>query len=175
MAGQYEVSLDRLRRDIIALAQQMGFNDEQFLHELGTGALLHDVGKSKVSERIINKRGELNQVEFEIIKKHPQWGVEILGETNEISSESMFAILQHHERGDCRGYPAGISLDDMHIYSKIVAIADSFDAMTTQRVYQKAVESFPALKVMFMKKGFFDEHLLRTFAELMGPIGLDDI
>lgn len=159
----------------IALAQQMGLNDEQFLHELGTGALLHDVGKSRVSDRILNKRGRLNQVEFEIIKKHPQWGVEILRDTNEISEDSLFPILQHHERGDCQGYPHGISLDDMHIFSKIVAIADAFDAMTTQRVYQKAVGSYPALKLMFLNRGWFDSQLLRAFVELMGPTDLADL
>jgi len=159
----------------IALAQQMGITDEQFLHELGTGALLHDVGKSKVSDRILNKRGRLNQIEFEIIKKHPQWGVDLLEGTSEVSEESLFPVLQHHERGDCQGYPHGLSLDDMHLFSKIVAICDAFDAMTTQRVYQKAVDSYPALKLMFMKKGWFDSQLLRAFVELMGPVGLSEL
>ncbi len=159
----------------VALAQQLGFCDEEFLHELGTGALLHDVGKSKISERILHKRSALNQIEFEIMKKHPQWGLEILESTGEISQNSLYAILQHHERGDHRGYPAGISLDDMHIYSRIVAIADSFDAMTTERVYQKAMDSFPAMKVLFARAEGYDEQLLRTFVELMGPTGLADV
>lgn len=158
----------------IALAQQMGITDEQSLHELGTGALLHDVGKSKVSDRILNKRGRLNPIEFEIIKKHPQWGVDILELNSEVSQESLYPVLQHHERGDCQGYPHGLSLDDMHLYSKIVSICDAFDAITTQRVYQKAVESYPALKLMFMKKGWYDSQLLRAFVELMGPAVLDD-
>ncbi len=66
----------------------------------------------------------------------------------------------------------GLSLDEMHVYSKIVAIADSFDAMTTQRVYQKAMETFPALRIMFGLRGAYDEQLLRSFVELMGPTGL---
>ncbi len=159
----------------IALAQQLGFNDEEFLHELGTGALLHDVGKSKISERILNKRSALNQIEFEIMKKHPQWGVDILTDTNQIAESSYYPILQHHERGDRRGYPSGVSLDEMHIYSKIVAIVDSFDAMTTERVYQKAMQTFPAMKVLFSRKGCYDEELLRAFVELMGPSGLLEI
>jgi putative nucleotidyltransferase with HDIG domain len=159
----------------VALAQQMGFKDEQFLHELGIGSLLHDVGKSKISDRILNKRGSLTPIEFEIMKKHPKWGVEILEESDLIEPASSYPVLQHHERGDRRGYPQGLSLDEMHIYSKIVGIADSFDAMTTDRVYQRAIDSFPALKIMFTLKGAYDDDILRAFAELMGPTGLADI
>lgn len=156
----------------IALAQQMGFDDEEFLNELGVGALLHDVGKSKISERILNKRSALTQIEFELMKKHPKWGVEILTETDQIGAASYYPVLQHHERGDRRGYPSGLNLDEMHIYSRIVAIADSFDAMTTERVYQRALETFPALKIMFSLKGAYDDPMLEAFAKLMGPDGL---
>lgn len=156
----------------IALAQQMGFDDEGFLHELGVGALLHDVGKSKISDRILNKRSALNPIEFEIMRKHPKWGVEILTETDQISATSYYPILQHHERGDRSGYPSGLDLSEMHIYSKIVSIADCFDAMTTERVYQRAIETFPALRIMLSLKTHFDETALRAFVELMGPTGL---
>jgi len=136
---------------------------------------LHDVGKSRVSERILKKRSMLNPIEFEIMKKHPKWGTEILSETEELAATSYYPVLQHHERGDRSGYPSGLSLDEMHIYSKLVAVADSFDAMTTERVYQKAMESFPALKIMFSMKGAFDDEMLKAFAELMGPSGLAEI
>lgn len=159
----------------IALAQQMGMNDEQFLNELGLGALLHDVGKSRISDRIINKRSSLTPIEFEIMKKHPKWGVDILTETAMVPETCYYPILQHHERGDRRGYPTGTSLDEMHLYSKIVAITDSFDAMTTDRVYQRAVETYPALRIMFSLKGAYDERLLRIFVELMSPSDLLEI
>jgi putative nucleotidyltransferase with HDIG domain len=153
----------------IALAQQLGFNDPVFLNELGMGALLHDVGKSRISDRILNKRGSLTPIEFEIMKKHPKWGVEMLEDTNLIEPASKYAVLQHHERGDRRGYPHGLALNEMHIYARIVAVCDSFDAMTTERVYQRAMESYPALKIMFSLKGAYDDKILRTFVELMGP------
>lgn len=159
----------------IALAQQMGFHDKDFLFELGVGALLHDVGKSKISQRILNKRAALNSIEFEIMKKHPKWGDDLMRETNEIPEVSMYPILQHHERGDRTGYPNGIGLNEMHIFSKIVAITDSFDAMTTERVYQRAVDTFPALKVMFSVKGAYDDEAMKAFVSLMGPKGLDSI
>ncbi len=159
----------------IALAQQIGQREEEALHELGVGALLHDIGKSRISERILNKRSSLSPYEFEIMKKHPEWGVDILAETEDISAVSRYPILQHHERGDGRGYPNGLSLNEMHLFSQIVAITDTFDAMTTERVYQKAIDSYPALKIMFALKGAYHEDLLRQFAELMGPTGLADL
>ncbi|MBD3331433.1 HD domain-containing protein [candidate division GN15 bacterium] len=156
----------------IALARQLGIDDDAMLHELGVGALLHDVGKSKVSPRILNKKAALNAIEFDVMKKHPKWGVEILNETDLVSPTSYYPVLQHHERGDRRGYPQGIGLNEMHLFSKIVAIADSFDAMTTDRVYQDAMDSYPALRIMFSLTGAYDEHILRAFVELMGPDGL---
>jgi len=159
----------------VALARQTGHNDEQFLNELGVGALLHDVGKSRVEERILKKHSVLTPTEFEVVKRHPKWGVDILTETDEVVPASFYPVLQHHERGNRRGYPSGLSLDEMHLYSKLVAIADSFDAMTTHRVYQKAIESFPALRTMLSMKDAFDDALLRAFIELMGPCGLADV
>lgn len=159
----------------LALAQQMGQRDELFLHELGVGALLHDLGKSRISERIINKRTALSRYEFEIMKKHPRWGVEILNDDKNFPPNAIYPVLQHHERGDRAGYPSGINLSEMHIYSRIVAIADTFDAMTTERVYQKAVDSFPCLRIMLSLDQAYDKQMLRSFAELMGPSGLLEI
>jgi len=159
----------------VALAQQMGFYDKQFLHDLGVGALLHDVGKSKVSERILNKHASLNQYEMGIMRNHPKWGIEILTETDEIASASYYPVLQHHERCDGTGYPGNLIMEDIHIFSKIVAIADTFDAMTTERVYQKANDTFPTLRAMFSLDSCFDGKLLRAFVDLMGPDALSNI
>ncbi len=156
----------------IALAQQLGMKDKKFLHELGTGALLHDIGKSKISDRILNKKSALTPYEFEIMKQHPKWGLELLTETDELTSASYYPVLQHHERGDFSGYPNAIGIEDMHIFSRIVAIADSFDAMTSERVYQKAMDTYPCLKILFSLREAYDQDLLRAFTELMGPKGL---
>ncbi len=153
----------------LALARQLEINDMELLKTLGTGALLHDVGKSKVPERILTKRTALNRSEFEIMKKHPGWGGEILKETDMIEKESYYPVLQHHERLDGSGYPLGTSEKDQHPFSKIVAIADVFDALTTERVYQAAIDTYPALKIMHNMKGGFDKKLLREFTIMMGP------
>jgi len=159
----------------VALAQQVGLNDEEYLHELGTGALLHDIGKSKISERILNKRSSLTAMEFELMKKHPKWGIEILSGTDLITASSYYPVLQHHERGNRSGYPNQLSLSEMHDSSRIVAIVDTFDAMTTERVYQKAKDTYPALQTMFELDDEYDQEFLRAFAELMGPSGLLNI
>jgi len=156
----------------VALAQQLGIADPHYLHDLGVGALLHDVGKSRISDAILNKRSSLTEREFEIVKQHPKWGAEILTDTDELSSTSYYPVLQHHERGDGGGYPDSFLDDEIHPSAKIVAIADTFDAMTTDRVYQKAMETFPVLRLLFSLKGAYDQDFLRAFAELMGPSGL---
>jgi len=153
----------------LALARQLEINDLDTLKMLGTGALLHDVGKSKVPERILTKRTALNRSEFEIMKKHPGWGGEILKDTDLIEKDSYYPVLQHHERLDGSGYPMGCAGGDQHPFSKIVAIADVFDALTTERVYQAAIDTYPALKIMHNMKGAFDMKLLREFTIMMGP------
>jgi putative nucleotidyltransferase with HDIG domain len=153
----------------ISLARQIGLTDKDSLVTLGTGALLHDVGKSKVPERILNKRTSLNRSEFEIMKKHPVWGSEILRETDLIPEESYYPVLQHHERLDGSGYPHGVDEREVHPFSKIVSVADVFDALTTERVYQPAIATYPALKLMHGQNGSFDPVLLREFTVLMGP------
>ena len=153
----------------LALAQAMGMEKTQQLVELGTGALLHDVGKIRVGDAILYKRGPLDDSEMERIRRHPTWGVEIIHETNLIPERSYLPIGQHHERLNGSGYPHGLASTEIDDYSKIVAIADVFDAMTTDRVYRSAVESFPALKTMFADAECFSREYLEAFATLLGP------
>lgn len=153
----------------LALGQRVGVTSQKTQNELGIGALLHDIGKSRVSERILTKSGALSPREFEIMKRHPRWGVEILRETSQIPEVCYLPVLQHHERDGGVGYPDKIDLKDMHLYSRIIAVVDCFDAMTTQRVYQNAMESFAALRVMNTKKNGFDLDILREFIKLLGP------
>jgi len=154
----------------VAFAQFMGITDEETLNTLGTGALLHDVGKTKISDRILNKRTKLTPTEMELIRRHPEWGAELMRETQLIPDDAYFPIIQHHEREDGSGYPAGIGGGEMHIFGRIVGIADCFDAMTTRRVYQQAVDTFPALKIMFQQETAFNREMLEKFAYLMGPL-----
>ncbi|MFH1892708.1 MAG: HD-GYP domain-containing protein [Candidatus Zixiibacteriota bacterium] len=153
----------------IALANQLGITNSDELKTLGQGALLHDVGKSRISERILKKKSSLNNAEIEIIRKHPRWGQEILKESDIIPETAYYPVLQHHERIDGSGYPYGVAGHEIHDFGKIVAICDVFDALTTRRVYQNAMGSYPALKEMYNKGAAYDERFLREFTVLMGP------
>jgi len=156
----------------LALAHAAGMDSTRELIELGTGALLHDVGKTKISESILNKRGPLDPSEMETVRQHPRWGVELVRETDLIPEVSYLPIKQHHEREDHSGYPDGVGSDEIHAFSKILAIADVFDAMTTERVYRSAVGTFPALKTMHAEKDTFDRRFLELFTRLLGPTNL---
>jgi putative nucleotidyltransferase with HDIG domain len=153
----------------VALAQFGRTIDLKELHKLGIGALLHDIGKTRISEAVLNKKEPLSPSEVALMKKHPDWGVELLKESNLVSPEVYLPIRQHHEREDGSGYPDGLTGEQIHRFSKIVAIADCFDAMTTRRIYRPALGTFPALKKMFDLGPVFDRQLLEAFTKLMGP------
>ncbi|MCK4461344.1 MAG: hypothetical protein KAW46_06040, partial [candidate division Zixibacteria bacterium] len=121
----------------------------------------------------LHKKGALTPDEWKLVKKHPQWGFEIILKTDLIPHESHYPILQHHERECGSGYPHALKAGEIHPYGKIVAIADVFDAMTTKRVYRHAVDSFPALKEMYEESDAFDKELLDQFIRMMGDQGGD--
>ncbi len=153
----------------IALADQLGIKNEANLKDLGLGALLHDIGKSKVSERILNKRAPLNRAEFEIVKKHPEWGIDAVKDNSLISEDARYPIIQHHERIDGSGYPNGVLGKHIHDFGRIIAVCDVFDALTTRRIYQDAMETFAAFRIMYDNRHEFDEKILKEFTALMGP------
>jgi putative nucleotidyltransferase with HDIG domain len=103
------------------------------------GALMHDVGKIGIEDKILGKAGPLNEDEFEIMKTHPSKGAIIIEPVGPLQ-EMIPAMKFHHENIDGSGYPQGLSGEDIPLYAKIVAVADTFDAMTTNRPYQKAME-----------------------------------
>jgi putative nucleotidyltransferase with HDIG domain len=153
----------------MALAHASGVDKTQELIELATGALLHDVGKARVPESILHKPGPLDRSEWDTMRRHPEWGVELMTETDLIPEASYLPIAQHHERITGKGYPKRLSREGIHVYGRIVAIADAFDAMTTNRVYRAADSTFSTLRTMSDPKQGFDEDLLRQFIKLMGP------
>ncbi|MCD6249854.1 MAG: HD domain-containing protein [candidate division Zixibacteria bacterium] len=158
----------------LALAQFIGIRNPSELEALGTGALLHDIGKTRVGEPVLNKIEPLTPDELFLIKRHPQWGCELLQKSNLLAPESYYPIIQHHERMNGSGYPHGLGRNDIHLFGRITAIADAFDAMTTEKAYRHAIDSYPALKEMFAEEGAFDPELLSEFARMFGPSGLID-
>ena len=132
-------------------------------------ALLHDVGKIGVPEAVLQKAGRLTEEEFEQMKKHPQIGARILQDVRQIK-QIIPGVLHHHERYDGKGYPDGLIGKEIPLMGRIICLADSFDAMTTNRTYRTAMPLEAALAEIRRCAGtHFDpeltETMLRTSAE----------
>lgn len=152
----------------VALAEKLDIGDRENMFRFGLGALLHDIGKGKIPDSIINKKGKLTPDEWALMKKHPEFGVEILkARGDEITEDSLYPVIQHHEKYNGKGYPYGLKGDEIHIYGKIVNVADIFDALTTKRSYKDAIQSFDAFKLMREFEGEYDPCIFKEFVILM--------
>jgi HD-GYP domain-containing protein (c-di-GMP phosphodiesterase class II) len=129
----------RIMNISMLLGEQLHLSQNE-LYVLNLGSFMHDIGKLKVPDHILQKPGKLSEEEWEIIKKHPIYGHDILMETKlPILMEAAKIVEQHHERYDGSGYPYGLKGEEILISAAIVAVADSLDAMTTDRPYRKAL------------------------------------
>ncbi|MCX7781506.1 MAG: HD-GYP domain-containing protein [Negativicutes bacterium] len=110
--------------------------------------LLHDVGKTQIPLEVLNKPGKLSPDEMELMKKHTTRGYNMLRELPGITQGVLYGVLQHHERMDASGYPIGVPGEKIHPYAKIIAVADIYDAMTSNRAYQKSVSPFDVVQML---------------------------
>ena len=133
------------------------------------GSWLHDCGKIGVPEAILNSPGKLPAAEFEVIKKHPGWGAEIGRQAN-LPEKVINIILYHHERFDGRGYPTGAKGTEIPLEARIVAVADVFDAISTDRPYARGYEQAEAVRVIAVLRGAaLDPQLVDIFLEGLTP------
>ena len=116
--------------------------------ELVLTGLLHDIGKAQIPLEILNKPGRLEEKEMELMKSHAEAGFDLLNRTNGISSDVLLGVAQHHERIDGSGYPLGLPAVNIHLYAKITAVADCYDAMTSDRSYYKRRTPFSVMEVL---------------------------
>ncbi len=138
--------------------------DKADLEDLGMGCMLHDVGKINIPLEILNKNGKLTDEEFAQMKSHPMKGYEILQRSKGISERAKRIALEHHEKFDGSGYPNRISKETISLFGRICAVADVYDALTTDRPYRVAMQPYDAMKILVagMDK-HFDPHILNTF------------
>jgi diguanylate cyclase (GGDEF)-like protein/PAS domain S-box-containing protein/putative nucleotidyltransferase with HDIG domain len=135
----------------------------QDVSEVKTAALLHDIGKIIISSSILLKKGKLTIDEYAIMKTHSEIGFRILNSTQNMRSISNI-VLNHHERWDGKGYPRGIKGEDIPLKSRIITVADAYDAMTSERQYRKTLTKKEALNELNRCKGSqFDEHIVDVF------------
>jgi diguanylate cyclase (GGDEF)-like protein len=155
----------RVSEICISIGEALYFNQDK-IQELKTIGLLHDIGKIAIDEAILSNKGSLSEHEWEEIRRHPEIGFRILS-TAEDMVDMANNILCHHERWDGQGYPKGLKGHEIPLISRIIAIADAYDAMTSERSYRKALGEQAALKELQKNSGTqFDPHLVSIFIRL---------
>lgn len=149
---------DRVAYYAVRLARAVGLNDGA-INDIKHGSWLHDCGKIGVPERVLNYPGHLSEDDMETVKQHPRWGSEVARQAR-MSDTVINIILHHHERFDGKGYPAGLKGEHIPIEARIVALADVFDALYTDRPYRKAYDFDRTIEIMLeMTKTHFDPRI----------------
>lgn len=144
------------------LAEQLGLPERE-VNRMRVAGLMHDIGKIGVEEAILNKPDRLTPEEWEVMKRHPEIGYRILSASSEFSDLSL-AILEHHERWDGRGYPRGLSKERISKQARIIMIADSYDAMTSERSYKKPLSKEEAIEEIRACSGtHYDPAIVEVF------------
>jgi HD-GYP domain-containing protein (c-di-GMP phosphodiesterase class II) len=147
----------------LLIASKLKLTREEFV-EIGVGAMLHDLGKVKIPLEVLNKPDKLDNDEFEIMKKHPIFTYQLLKGNANISDISKYIAAEHHEKFDGTGYPRGLKGNSINFFARIVSIADVYDALTTDRVYRKAMKPYDAMKIIVSGSGtHFDPEMVRVF------------
>lgn len=161
----------RINKLSMKVAEALNFDSKKLLR-LNMASFLHDVGKVKVPLSILRKPGKLTPEEWEIMKQHTTYGREMLEQTRfPLLIDSAIIVEQHHERYDGKGYPKGLKGDEISIEAAIIAVVDSYDAMTTDRVYQKGRSKEEAFEEILRCKGsMYNPEIVDIFISLKNEI-----
>ncbi len=152
----------------IVMGRGMGMSAKE-LEDVGVCAMLHDVGKTSLPTELINKPEPLDEVEWALMRKHPKFGRDILVSTQSVFSGAADVAYSHHERPDGKGYPRGLSSDEIPLYAQIVSIAEAYDTITTKQIYREARSPSEALHILYGERGKqFDEELVIKFIDSVG-------
>lgn len=164
----------------LSLGAALGL-DRDSLHSLGLSSLLYDLGKVRIPEDILNKQGPLTSDEWQIVKSHATEGADLLKRIQLVDQMPMIVAFEHHLRHDMQGYPETPPAQEQHLFSKVVALCDAYDAMTTRRPFRREIRPDKALAVLMQGRGkAYDPSLTKAFVAMLGiyPMGatvkLDD-
>ena len=142
---------------------------EKDLQTLGMCGMLHDVGKMKIPNDVLNKPGALSPEEWQLMRQHPEFGHQLLQEQQELDPVVLDAALSHHERLDGTGYPNGVSGLNISLFARLISIVDAYDAMTSDRPYMRGRSTAEALKILYKCSGNqFDGSLVEVFIRMIG-------
>ena len=150
------------------LAREIFRDSDRDLHEIGYAMFLHDIGKTKIEGRVLNKPGRLSRSEWEIMKGHPEKGHALLAEEGHLTREASITTLQHHERCNGEGYPRGLKGGEIDELGKICNLVDSYDALLAGRVYKPSLSPYQALKIMKEEmQDHFDRQMFKEFLYML--------
>ena len=144
------------------IAKQSGMSEKD-INQIGVAGLLHDLGKAEIPNEILNKPARLTGEEFEIMKKHPVLGYNLLKEKPDITPEILLGVLQHHEKIDGSGYPMGLHYERICPYARIIAVADIYDALVTERPYKKGFFLRDAVEMIMAMTAELDLNMIKVF------------
>ena len=156
------------------IGKQQCLPDKQ-IYELGVSGLLHDIGKTKVPASILNKPARLTDEEFAVMKQHSVFGYHMLQECNEFNNDICMAVLQHHEKINGNGYPLGFDAPRITPYARILAVADIYDALVTERPYKKAFSQKDAIELIMSMTEELDIKAMKSFLESIILYPVDSI
>jgi HD-GYP domain-containing protein (c-di-GMP phosphodiesterase class II) len=157
----------------VSIGIKLNLNRDELI-QLGTAGILHDIGKKFVPLEILDKEGKLNDEEYELIQKHPMLGFEVLADALELNSVTKVGVLQHHERYDGSGYPKGLKGSEITIFGRILAVADTYDAMTSDRAYRNAFSPSETVEyLMGTGNRLYDSEVIEIFTKCVTvyPVG----
>ncbi len=154
--------LERVARYCLQIAQKLNLSPKE-IDTIRDAARLHDIGKIGISDQVLTKQGPLNEYEWAVMKKHPEIGESIIRPIQSLR-ELCDPIRHHHEKLDGTGYPDGLKGDEIHLFTRILSVADIFDALTTDRPYRKAYTSDQAINELRKMKTQIDQKIVEAFA-----------
>ncbi len=158
---------------MIAMGKQLELDEKQLMN-MATGALLHDIGKLRLPQELINKKGTLTAEEMEQVRRHVEYGQEMIQSMANISIETTQVVTEHHERFDGSGYPKGLQGDEISMGGQMSSIIDVYDAITTERIYADGLDMVTGLRKIYEWSHFlFKDDLVESFIKTMGiyPVG----
>jgi HD-GYP domain-containing protein (c-di-GMP phosphodiesterase class II) len=153
---------------MISLGRQLNLSEEE-VRDAGMAGLLHDMGKAVMPLEVLNKPGKLTDDEFTIIKSHPERGHEMLMSGEGVSPVALDVCLHHHERPDGKGYPHGLTDEQISLYAKMGSVCDVYDAITSNRPYKAGWDPAESIgKMASWRNGQFDEKVFQAFVKSLG-------
>ncbi|MFQ6372297.1 HD-GYP domain-containing protein [Shewanella sp. YIC-542] len=153
---------------LVTFSRYLG-HDRDMLQQLAVGGILHDIGKIKVDDKLLNKPGKLTPEEFEQVKLHQTYAIDIMNEAQGLSQISKDVCLMHHEKLDGNGYPRGLKGDQLPVHGRMSCIVDIYDALTATRCYKEAMSPSAAFKILLsLTPKHLDEHLVYEFIRCIG-------